>query len=119
MRSAPPTLPGTPIRPSMPPRSFLAQKVTIPPRSAAASTVAVLPSMLMPSFEVGRCNATQESSPSSMSTFEPPHDFRNGFEFAQDQQVGGAPDAERSFFGHGHTSRQFDAECGELGGDRL
>ena len=42
MRSAPPTLPGTPIRPSMPPRSCLAQNVTVPPRSAAASTNAVI-----------------------------------------------------------------------------
>src|ERR1700691_1566763 len=58
MRNAPPTLPGTPIRPSMPPRSRLAQNVTMPPRSAAASTYAALPSTRIPGCEVGRCRTT-------------------------------------------------------------
>jgi len=40
IRSAPPTVPGTPISPSMPPKLFFAQNVTVRPRSAAASTVA-------------------------------------------------------------------------------
>src|SRR6266568_871706 len=45
MRRAPPTVPGTPMSPSIPPRSFLAQKVIMRPRSAAASTCARLPSI--------------------------------------------------------------------------
>src|SRR5881392_2865305 len=44
MRRAPPTVPGTPMSPSIPPRLFFAQKVIMRPRSAAASTCAKLPS---------------------------------------------------------------------------
>ena len=43
--SAPPTVPGTPMSPSIPPRLCFAQNVTVRPRSAAASTLAMFPSM--------------------------------------------------------------------------
>src|ERR1700676_2129392 len=72
MRKAPPTVPGTPIRPSMPPKSFLAQNVTVRPRSAAASTWAKLPSKVTSGSERANCVTTQGSSPSRTRRFEPP-----------------------------------------------
>src|ERR1700722_12832484 len=72
MRRAPPTVPGTPMRPSIPPRSFLAQKVTVRPRSAAASTSAKLPSRTMSGLGETSCSTTHGSSPSPTSKFEAP-----------------------------------------------
>src|SRR5580704_1841058 len=72
MRRAPPMVPGTPMRPSIPPRSFFAQKVTVRPRSAAASTWAKLPSRMMSGVGEANWRTTQESSPSPTSRFEPP-----------------------------------------------
>src|SRR5271170_3265953 len=71
------------MRPSMPPRSCFAQKVTMPPRSADASTYAALPSTRIPGFTVGRCSTTHGSSPSTINTFVPPPRKRCGtFSFA-------------------------------------
>src|SRR5216683_5146072 len=72
MRRAPPTVPGTPMSPSMPPRSFLAQKVIMRPRSAAASTCARLPSRTTSGSGRTSCRTTQGNSPSPTSRFEPP-----------------------------------------------
>src|SRR5580692_360862 len=72
MRRAPPMVPGTPMRPSMPPRFCLAQKVTVRPRSAAASTWAKLPSMAMSGVGEASWRTTQGSSPSPTRRFEPP-----------------------------------------------
>src|SRR5258706_2262030 len=72
MRRAPPTVPGTPMSPSMPPRSFLAQKVIMRPRSAAASTCAKLPSSTTSGSGRTSCRTTQGNSPSPTSRFEPP-----------------------------------------------
>src|SRR5215472_7712625 len=72
MRRAPPTVPGTPIRPSMPPKSCFAQKVTVRPRSAAASTLARFPSMMTSGSGGASCKTTQGSSPSLTRRFEPP-----------------------------------------------
>src|SRR5713226_163547 len=72
MRRAPPTVPGTPMSPSIPPRSFFAQKVIIRPRSAAASTCARLPSSTTSGSGRTSCRTTQGSSPSPTSKFEPP-----------------------------------------------
>src|SRR5580658_5715431 len=87
MRSAPPTLPGTPISPSMPPRSCFAQKVTMPPRSADASTNAALPSMRTPGCAEGRCSTTHGSSPSAMRTFVPPPRKRYGIWFSASKRI--------------------------------
>src|SRR3989442_8138084 len=72
MRKAPPTVPGTPIRPSIPPRLFFAQKVTVRPRSAAASTLAKLPSRRTSGSCPTSCRTTQGSSPSWTSRLVPP-----------------------------------------------
>src|SRR2546422_568737 len=72
MRRAPPTVPGTPMSPSIPPRSFFAQKVIIRPRSAAASTCARLPLSTTSGSARTSCRTTQGSSPSPTSKFEPP-----------------------------------------------
>src|SRR5580700_1264074 len=72
MRRAPPMVPGTPMRPSMPPRSCLAQKVTVRPRSAAASTWAKLPSSTMSGWGDASWRTIQGSSPSPTRRFEPP-----------------------------------------------
>src|SRR5713226_6976231 len=72
MRRAPPTVPGTPMSPSIPPRSFLAQKVIMRPRSAAASTCARLPSRTTSGSGRTSCRTTQGNSPSLTSRFEPP-----------------------------------------------
>src|SRR2546430_2725541 len=72
MRRAPPTVPGTPMSPSIPPRSFFAQKVIMRPRSAAASTWARLPSSTTSGSGRTSCRTTQGSSPSPTSRFEPP-----------------------------------------------
>src|SRR5580658_571969 len=72
MRSAPPTVPGTPMRPSIPPKSFFAQKVTVRPRSAAASTWAKRPSSTMSGSGETSWSTNQGSSPSPTSKFEPP-----------------------------------------------
>src|SRR6266478_1462088 len=72
MLRAPPTVPGTPMSPSMPPRSFLAQKVIMRPRSAAASTCAMLPSRTTSGSGRTSCRTTQGNSPSPTSKFEPP-----------------------------------------------
>src|SRR5579862_1850696 len=72
MRRAPPIVPGTPTRPSMPPRSCLAQKVTVRPRSAAASTRASFPSKQTSGLGLASCSTTQGSSPSPTSRLEPP-----------------------------------------------
>src|SRR5229473_1460253 len=72
MRRAPPTVPGTPMSPSIPPRSFFAQKVIMRPRSAAASTCARLPSITTSGSGRTSCRTTQGSSPSPTSRFEPP-----------------------------------------------
>src|SRR6266581_8369362 len=72
MRRAPPTVPGTPMSPSIPPRSFLAQKVIMRPRSAAASTCARLPSITTSGSGRTSCRTTQGNSPSPTSRFEPP-----------------------------------------------
>src|SRR6267378_3595617 len=72
MRRAPPTVPGTPIKPSIPPRSFFAQYVTVRPRSAAASTCANLPWRTMAGSGGTSCRTTQGNSPSPTSRFEPP-----------------------------------------------
>src|SRR5580700_11703058 len=65
-------VPGTPMRPSIPPKSFFAQKVTVRPRSAAASTWAKLPSRTMSGSGETSWSTTQGSSPSPTSRFEPP-----------------------------------------------
>src|SRR5580698_13680 len=72
MRRAPPMVPGTPISPSIPPRSFFAQKVTVRPRSAAASICAKLPSRTTSGSGLTRVMTTHGSSPSPTSRFEPP-----------------------------------------------
>src|SRR6266853_310860 len=72
MRRAPPTVPGTPMSPSIPPRSFFAQKVIMRPRSAAASTCARLPSSTTSGSGRTSCRTTHGSSPSPTSRFEPP-----------------------------------------------
>src|SRR5258708_1221609 len=72
MRRAPPTVPGTPMSPSMPPRLFFAQKVIMRPRSAAASTWARWPSSTTSRSGRTSCRTTQGSSPSPTSRFEPP-----------------------------------------------
>src|SRR6266853_6578977 len=72
MRRAPPTVPGTPMSPSIPPRSFFAQKVIMRPRSAAASTCARWPSSMTSGSGRTSCRTTQGSSPSPTSRFEPP-----------------------------------------------
>src|SRR5580704_5650773 len=72
MRNAPPTVPGTPMRPSIPPRSFFAQKVTVRPRSAAASTWAKRPSSMMSGSGETSWSTNHGSSPSLTSKFEPP-----------------------------------------------
>src|ERR1700687_1785943 len=72
MRRAPPTVPGTPMRPSIPPRSFFAQKVIMRPRSAAASTCAKLPSSTTSGSGRTSCRTTHGNSPSPTSRFEPP-----------------------------------------------
>src|SRR5438552_284293 len=72
MRRAPPTVPGTPMSPSIPPRSFLAQKVIMRPRSAAASTWAKLPSSTTSGSGRTSCRTTHGSSPSPTSRFDPP-----------------------------------------------
>src|SRR5713226_3606835 len=72
MRRAPPTVPGTPMSPSIPPRSFLAQKVIMRPRSAAASTCAKLPSRTTSGSGRTSCRTTHGNSPSPTSRFEPP-----------------------------------------------
>src|SRR6266851_4438839 len=72
MRRAPPTVPGTPMSPSIPPRSFLAQKVIMRPRSAAASTWAKLPSSTTSGSGRTSCRTTHGNSPSPTSRFEPP-----------------------------------------------
>src|SRR6266849_9466490 len=72
MRRAPPTVPGTPMSPSIPPRSFLAQKVIMRPRSAAASTCARLPSSTTSGSGRTSCRTTHGNSPSPTSRFEPP-----------------------------------------------
>src|SRR6267142_722440 len=82
MRRAPPTVPGTPIRPSMPPKSCFAQKVTVRPRSAAASTWAKLPSRTISGSADASCRTTQGSSPSLTSRFDPPPRNRCGTPWA-------------------------------------
>src|SRR6267154_473076 len=72
MRRAPPTVPGTPMSPSIPPRSFFAQKVIMRPRSAAASTWARLPSNTTSGSGRTSWRTTQGNSPSPTSRFEPP-----------------------------------------------
>src|SRR5580704_15372494 len=72
MRNAPPMLPGTPIKPSIPPKSRFAQNVTVPPKSAAASTYATVPSTCIPGCDVGKCSTTKLNSPSATSKFDPP-----------------------------------------------
>src|SRR5882724_8114874 len=72
MRRAPPTVPGTPIKPSIPPRSCFAQNVTVRPRSAEASTCANLPSRTMSGSGETSCRTTHGKSPSPTSKFEPP-----------------------------------------------
>src|ERR1700730_1007292 len=72
MRSAPPTVPGTPISPSMPPRLFFAQNVTVRPRSAAASTVALLRSSAISGSPFTSCKTMNGNSPSTTNRFEPP-----------------------------------------------
>src|SRR6267143_1769305 len=72
MRRAPPTVPGTPMSPSIPPRLFFAQKVIMRPRSAAASTCAKLPLSTTSGSERTSCRTTQGKSPSPTSRFEPP-----------------------------------------------
>src|SRR6266436_5967954 len=72
IRSAPPTVPGTPIKPSMPPKSFFAQNVTVRPRSAAASTRAKFPSSTTSGSRRTNCSITQGSSPSPTRRLEPP-----------------------------------------------
>src|SRR5580704_4311312 len=72
IRSAPPTVPGTPISPSIPPRLFFAQYVTIRPRSAAASTLATFPSITTSGVGLASCTTTNGSSPSITSRFDPP-----------------------------------------------
>src|SRR5258708_14003404 len=72
MRSAPPTVPGTPINPSIPPKLFFAQKFTVRPRSAAASTVAAFPSSEISGSPFPSCSTTNGNSPSTTSKFEPP-----------------------------------------------
>src|SRR5580692_2182260 len=72
IRSAPPTVPGTPINPSMPPRLFFAQNVTVRPRSAAASTVAIVPSNEISGSPFTNCRTTNGNSPSTTNKFEPP-----------------------------------------------
>src|SRR6267378_10540 len=72
MRRAPPTVPGTPMSPSIPPRSFFAQKVIMRPRSAAVLTCARLPSSMTSGSGRTSCRTIQGSSPSPTSRFEPP-----------------------------------------------
>src|SRR5713101_1297044 len=72
MRRAPPTVPGTPMSPSIPPRSFFAQKVIMRPRSAAASTCARLPSSTTSGSGRTSWRTTHGNSPSPTSRFEPP-----------------------------------------------
>src|SRR5260370_5796848 len=60
------------MSPSIPPRSFLAQKVIMRPRSAAASTCARLPSSTTSGSGRTSCRTTQGKSPSPTSRFEPP-----------------------------------------------
>src|SRR5713101_4934872 len=62
----------------MPPRSCLAQYVTVRPRSAAASTRAKLPSRTTSGSGDVNCNTTQGSSPSPTSRLEPPPRKRCG-----------------------------------------
>src|SRR5713101_3390054 len=62
----------------MPPRSCLAQYVTVRPRSAAASTRAKLPSKTTSGSGDANCNTTQGSSPSPTSRLEPPPRKRCG-----------------------------------------
>src|ERR1700692_4618970 len=82
IRSAPPTVPGTPMSPSMPPRTFLAQKVTVRPRSAAASTCAKVPSITTSGSGLASWSTTQGNSPSPTSKFEPPPRNRWGMPLA-------------------------------------
>src|SRR5260370_1436114 len=72
MHSAPQTETGTPMSPSIPPRSFFAQKVIMRPRSAAASTCAKLPSSTTSGSGRTSCRITHGRSPSPTSRFEPP-----------------------------------------------
>src|SRR6516164_6048597 len=72
MRSAPPTVPGTPISPSSPPRLCFAQSVTMRPRSAAASTIAKFPWITTSGSGCASCSTTNGSSPSATSRLEPP-----------------------------------------------
>src|SRR5579872_414358 len=72
MRRAPPMVPGTPISPSIPPRSFFAQKVTVRPRSAAASICAKLPDRTTSGSGFTSVMTTHGSSPSPTSRFDPP-----------------------------------------------
>src|SRR6516164_2470067 len=72
MRSAPPTVPGTPISPSSPPRLCFAQRVTMRPRSAAASTIAKFPWITTSGSGCASCSTTNGSSPSATSRLEPP-----------------------------------------------
>src|SRR5665213_3040773 len=70
--------PGTPISPSIPPRSYLAQVVTVRPRSAAQSTNTLLPSKRTSGSCRASCRTTHRSSPSGRSTLLPPPRKRYG-----------------------------------------
>src|SRR5260370_41022 len=72
MRREPPFGPGTAMSPSIPPRSFFAQKVIMRPSSAAASTCAKLPSRTTSGSGRTSCRTTQGKSPSPTSRLEPP-----------------------------------------------
>src|SRR5882724_4066516 len=93
MRNAPPTVPGTPINPSMPPKLFFAQNVTVRPRSAAASTLATFPSRTISGSPLTNCRTTNGNSPSTTSKFDPPP-----------RNLCGTPCASRSFSNPGIAS---------------
>jgi len=77
MCNAPPTLPGTPISPSMPPRFRLAHSITVVPRLATAGTSTRLPWNFNPSGVRPSCRTTSSRRPSSTTKrFVPPPSSR-------------------------------------------
>src|ERR1700722_3873427 len=93
IRSAPPMDPGTPIRPSIPPRSCFAQVVTVRPRSAAQSTKTELPSKRTSGSCRASCRTTQGSSPSGKRTLLPPPRKRCGTPFCFSKAINSGRDS--------------------------
>ena len=108
----------------MPPRSCLAQVVTVRPRSAAQSTNTLLPSKRTSGSCRASCRITQGSSPSGSRTLLPPPRKRCGtpacfsmldqfgkrFVLADNQKVGGPANFQRSFRRERNVRPVFDAQ---------